>query len=90
MTTPWPDDSTEALLGDVFERALRPTERSYVLFVPAAIMDQSPETIKAWLDEHHPGYPVMVAPEPPASIEAWVGQFGGKADAWRKVRDLLA
>lgn len=81
MRMPWPEDEANgALLDDVFEQALRQKERSYVLLVPAAVMRQGAEAIRTWLEENHPGHPVIVVPEPPRTCKDWISQLN--AEGW--------
>jgi hypothetical protein len=42
-----------------------------VLQIPTKVYDQGREAVDAWVKANHPGYPVMVAPEP-LPLEEWV------------------
>ena len=72
MSATWPEDNFgEASFGDLFDEALRPKVRSYVLQIPTKVYDQGPEAVEAWVKANHPGYPVVIAPEP-VSLEEWI------------------
>ena len=65
MTAAWPEGGFgDTSFGELFDEALRPKTRSYVLLVPTSITDQGAGAVKAWIEANHPGYPVVVAPEP--------------------------
>ena len=65
MSATWPeDDFGEASFGELFDEALRPKVRSYVLQIPTKVYDQGREAVEAWVKANHPGYPVVIAPEP--------------------------
>jgi hypothetical protein len=95
MRATWPEDALDvASLGDVFDEALRPAVRPFVLVIPAAVEDAGQDAVAAWLAEHHPGYPVIVGPEK-RSLKDWVR----KGQEWeqlspeeraQKQRDWLA
>jgi len=75
MSATWPERSFgEASFGELFDEALRPRVRSYVLLIPAEVDDQGPEAVKAWVKAHHPGYPVVVVLEP-LSLDGWIGRW---------------
>jgi len=72
MSATWPEDNFgEASFGDLFDEALRPKVRSYVLQIPTQVYDQGREAVEAWVKANHPGYPVVIAPEP-VSLDAWI------------------
>ena len=78
MSATWPEDNFgEASFGELFDEALRPKVRSYVLLVPTSITDQGAGAVKAWIEANHPGYPVVVAPEP-LSLEEWKRRWCAK------------
>ena len=71
MTGTWPEDNFgEASFGELFDEALRPKVRSYVLQIPTKVYDQGREAVEAWVKANHPGYPVVIAPEP-LPLEEW-------------------
>ena len=75
MSATWPEDNFgEASFGDLFDEALRPKVRSYVLQIPTKVYDQGPEAVEAWVKANHPGYPVVIAPEP-LSLDAWIRRW---------------
>ncbi len=75
MSATWPEDSFgEASFGELFDEALRPRVRSYVLHTPREVYDQGREAVEAWVEANHPGYPVVVSPEP-LPLDAWIRRW---------------
>jgi hypothetical protein len=72
MTAAWPEGGFgDASFGELFDDALRPKTRSYVLLVPTRIIDQGADVVEVWVEANHPGYPVVIAPEP-LTVDEWV------------------
>ena len=38
------------------------------------VYDQGREAVEAWVKANHPGYPVVIAPEP-LSLDAWIRRW---------------
>jgi hypothetical protein len=74
VSATWPEDPLEPSFGELFDEALRPKGRSYVLHIPTGVSEQGGEVVDAWVTANHPGYPVVIAPEP-LTLEEWVRRW---------------